>query len=120
MFYDWCFEVTRNNLPDFILKSDKKFHIWVGENEVDGNCLLINRFSHRISSIQMDSFKFMMNFLEDMKPYEFPHLTTLDFEFTSLENKSLLLLAPQLQNLRLVYMQNYDGFDLTSVDEASR
>ena len=126
-YQTWCFQANKGDIPDFVLKTKKHFCVYadgfkfpaVGasgyNNATDKAANLFNRFAHRISSIKVGGLPKLMNSLEYMRPAEFPHLTSLDLEDVEFDNDSLLFLAPQLEHLSLVHVN--DEFDVSSVDE---
>jgi hypothetical protein len=130
MYQNWCFDATKGTPPDFVLKTNRNCCVYALDDELpndtnddeDTAANLINRFAHRISSIKVNSLSKLMNSLKCMKPAEFPHFTTLDLESVRLDDDSLLLLAPQLEHLSLVYMYNDKSheFDISTVDEKSK
>ena len=121
MFQNWCFDASRGTPPDFVLETDKNFSVYVlkDDNAVDTAANLINRFAHRISKVKINSVGFIMNYWSYLKPAEYPHLTTLNLDKVHLDNDSLLMLAPQLQFLRMSKMKNLK-FDISTVDEDSK
>ena len=113
--------------PDFVLKSRKKICVYAlkdddhsdddDEYATNAAAITLNRFAHKISSIKVNSLYLMTN-VKCMKPAEFPHLTSLDLEAVDFDNDSLLMLAPQLESLRLVKI--WKRFDISSIDEESK
>ena len=129
IYKDWCFEAIKGTQPNFILKSDKKFVVSVlsDSSVVDPTTNLVDSYLDRILSIRIDLDGILMNSL-NRKPSRFKHLTSLDLESVEFWNESLLMLAPQIENLRLAYIQSkepfidfeeYSEFDISSVDENS-
>ena len=129
IFQTWCFQANKGDIPDFVLKKKKNFCVYASsfkfpkdsagyDNATDRAAIVFNRFAHRISNIKVDGLPKLMNFLQCIRPAEFPHLTSLDLIEVEFDNDSLLLLAPQLEHLCLAFMHN-DEFDISSVDEKS-
>ena len=127
LFHVWSFDIYRANVPDFVLKSDKKYCVKI---RIDPTADLtssdignfINRHSQKMSSLDINAVNepqhysdILMSSLTNMKPAEFPYLTSLDLNDLQFDNNSLLLLAPQLEHLRLSHCT--PGFDLSSVSE---
>ena len=50
MFKDWCFEANKGTQPDFILNSEKNFHVSDLRNSpnVDPTSNLMSRYTNRI------------------------------------------------------------------------
>ena len=126
MYENWCFDATKGTPPDFVLKTNRNccvyalnFELPIDTNDAEDTAAnLINRYAHRISSIKVKRLPKLMNSMKCMKPTEYPHLTSLDLKQVEFDNDSLLLLAPQLEHLSLVYMDN--EFDISTVDEQSK
>ena len=120
MFQSWCFEGSRGTQPDFILNANKSFHlIELKESpKADPISNLMNRFPHRISSIQIDKEGVLLNILNS-NPVRFSHLTSLDLENVLFRSSSLLIVAPQLEQLKLARMKN-PFLDISTVDENSK
>jgi hypothetical protein len=119
MFKNWCFEADKGIQPDFVLTARKSFHLMELKDspKVDPTSNLINRFPHRISSIQIDKEGVLLNNLNN-NPVRFSHLTSLDLAYVSFSASSLLMVAPQLEQLKLNSTRN--SFDISTVDEESR
>ena len=120
MFHGYCFEASRGTQPDFILNATKNFHVMELKNrlKVDPTSNLINRFPHRISSLEIKKEGVLLNNL-NINPVRFSHLTSLDHQFVSFSSSSLLIVAPQLEQLKLTHMKN-SLFDISTVDEDSK
>ena len=113
--------------PDFVLESRKKICVYAlkdddhsdddDEYATNAAAISLNRFAHKISSIKVNSVYLMTN-VKCMKPAEFPHLTSLDLEAVDFDDDSLIMLAPQLESLRLVKI--WKRFDISSIDEESK
>ena len=112
MFHAWGFAAIRGIQPDFVVKADKNFCVSVLEDDykVDPTNDLVNRYPHRILSIEIDVKGVLLNYLE-LYPAKFTNLTSLELSSVLFSNDSLLELAPQLENLRLANMKNV--FDLS-------
>ena len=119
MFNAWGFDTIRGQQPDFVLKTEKKLCVSYLRKNYDLNPTkdFVKRYPHRISSIKIDLKGVLLNHL-NWYPANFINLISLDLEHVSFDNDSLLVLAPQLENLSLIDMQN--GFDVSSVDEESK
>ena len=120
MFKNWCFEADKGIQPDFVLTAHKSFHLMELKDspKVDPTSNLINKFPHRISSIQINMEGVLMNNLNS-NPVRFSHLTSLDVAYVSFSASSLLLVAPQLEQLKLARMKN-PLLDISTVDENSK
>ena len=124
----WSFNASKGTPPNFALLDGKKFCLKVivrddhGCNH-DGN--FINRYAHRISKLTIVFNIFMMNidanclmvYLKNMKPAEFPYLTSLTLFKVEFDNDSLLQLSPQLETLKLFMVDT--KFDLSTVSVES-
>ena len=130
MYPTWSFQANKGDIPDFVLKKKNNFSVYASclkfpkdaasyDNATDKAAIVFNRFAHRISNIKVDGLPKLMNSLQCMRAAEYPHLTSLDLIEVEFDNDSLLLLAPQLEHLRLAFMDN-DEFDISSVDEKSK
>ena len=119
IFKDWCFEASRRISQDFIWDTNKKIriHALKTKRPIDFTKPLLNGFSNRISSMRIDFKGVLLNNLE-RKPAGFSNLTSLDLESVKFSNDSLLMLAPQLEKLRLAYMKKQE-FDLSSINSES-
>ena len=119
MFHGYCYEASRGTQPDFILNANKNFHLMELRDspKVDPTSNLINRFPHRISSIQIDKEGFLLNIL-NKNAERFSHLTSLDLANVSFRSTSLLIVAPQLEQLKLDNLKT-TLFDISTVDEDS-
>merc|ERR1719154_1027323 len=107
MFHNWCFDANWGTQPEYVLKDQKNFHIKeLKKSSENDPTSYLNRLAHRISSIQISKKGLLLQHLED-DPYKFSHLTSLDLEHVSFNNKQyfalkvLGFLSPQLENLRL-------------------
>jgi hypothetical protein len=120
MFKDWCFEANKGTQTDFILNREKNFHVSDLRNSsnVDSTSNLMSRYTHRISGIKIDLKGELLRYLKKY-PSDFKQLTSLDLHNVDFKNNSLLILAPQLEYLRLSNMKNPE-FDISSVDENSK
>jgi hypothetical protein len=123
MFKNWCFEADKGTQPDFVLKADKNLCVSVLEDRsaVDPVTNLMNGYSHRITSIKMDVERGNLLKYLDKEPSKFSNLTSLDLESVFIEDDALLVLAPNLENLRLADNSMGDiEYDISSVDEDSK
>ena len=118
MFKSWGFAVIRGPQPDFVLKDDKKFCVSVLKNHYDDPMLiLVDKYLHRFSSIKLDLPGVLLSRLKWCSA-NFTNLTSLDLASVHFDNASLLVLAPQLENLRLNNIENV--FDVSTVNEESK
>ena len=119
MFKNWCFEADKGIQPDYVLTAHKSFHLMEMRDspQVDPTSNLMNRFPHRISSMQIDKEGVLINNLNS-NPVRFSHLTSLDLQFVSFSSSSLLIVAPQLKELKLNSIGN--SFDISTVDVDSK
>ena len=90
MFNFWTFDACRGTPPDFVLATDKTFRVYFEEENkrrdtsfsIKTISNLVNRFGYRISSLRLETYNVsLMEQLDAMNPSEFPHLTSLIFEF---------------------------------------
>ena len=120
MFQVWCFDSNLGYQPDFVLQTNKNFHICeMSKNEgKDPLSILINKSAKRITSVKAQCNTLFM-FSLNRNPAKFPNVTSLDLQGVYFDNSSLLVLAPQLVNLRLSEIKALEKFDISSVDEDS-
>lgn len=121
IFHGWCFQVDKGIQPDFVLKDDgKNFQV----NDLrfnyygDTTYHLLKTYTKRISSIKIEKEGVLLNHLS-RNPSHFLILTSLDLQSVEFDKDSLLILAPQLETLRLAYLRNSE-IDISSVDEDSQ
>lgn len=107
MFDEICYTPTKGYPPDFILGTENDIRICIRPDDIPPIKSLSNmimRFAHRISSLEIDETysgsDSLMEYLPEMRPLEFKHLTSLHLDNQTLDN-SLMLLAPQLKTLSL-------------------
>ena len=108
IFQNWCFEPTKGTQPDFVLKGDKNYCVLIRDHfVVDPTTHLKNGYLKRITSIKINTTP-RGNFYSYLNcyPHEFSNLTSLDLDNVGLTNESLLVLAPNLENLRLANTNN--------------
>ena len=120
MFHNWRFEANRGIQPEFILKDDKNFHLSAlnRNKEICPTTNLMN-YKHRILSIIIDFEGLLLcNIRKD--PSGFSNLTSLELESVIFDQNSLLILAPNLEYLRLSGITSCEVFDFSSVDEESK
>jgi hypothetical protein len=118
MFEDWGFADNRGTQPDFILEKEKNIRIrHLKRRSENGPSQNLTKYANRITSLQTDLEGALLSYLK-VCPAKFSKLTSLELENVEFDNDSLLMLAPQLQNLGLSNIkQEHEYFDLESVDE---
>lgn len=79
MFKDWRFEANKGTQPDFILNSEKNFHVSDLRNSsnVDPTSNLMSRYTNRISGVKIDLKGELLRYLKKY-PSDFKQLTSLD------------------------------------------
>ena len=123
MFKNWCFEADKGTQPDFVLQANMNFCVSVLEDRssVDIVTNLMNGYSHRITSIKVDVDRGVLLYYLDNEPSKFSNLTSLDLESVFIGDDALLVLAPNLENLRLAqHCMDDMEYDISSVDEDSK
>ena len=119
IFKDWCFQASRTIPFDLMADTSKKFRVKAIKDE-DNTSDLIKRFVSRFSGLRINFRGVLLNNLE-RKPAAFLNVTSLDLENVTFSVEALLVLAPQLENLRMVNTYNYkQSFDISSVDKDSK
>jgi hypothetical protein len=120
IFHGWCFQVDKGIQPDFVLKDDgKNFQVKdLRFNFASPIYHLLKTCTKRISGIKIEKEGVLLNHLS-RNPAHFLILTSLDLETVRFDKDSLLILAPQLENLRLDSLMNSE-IDISSVDEDSQ
>ena len=121
IFHSWCFQVDKGIQPDFVLKDDgKNFQVidLRSNYAADPTNHLLKTCTKRISGIKIEKEGVLLNHLS-RNPADFLILTSLDLGAVRFDKDSLLILAPQLENLRLNSLM-YSDIDISSVDEDSQ
>ena len=116
IFKDWCFQASRTIPFDLMADTSKKFRVKAIKDE-DNTSDLIKRFVSRFSGLRINFRGVLLNNLE-RKPAAFLNVTSLDLENVTFSVEALLVLAPQLENLRLVNIKK--ELDISSVDKDSK
>ena len=112
MFNGWCLDVNWGTPPEFVNNNKKKCHVKeLKYGSEAGRTSYLDRFAHIISGIKINKNGKLKHNLE-LVPSMFSHLTSIDLENISFKNEVLLVLAPQLENLRLSKMLN-SVFDIS-------
>ena len=115
MFDEWCVDASsKQPLPDFILKSDKKIYVRVKKTPLDRKeCIndFLMTYSQRISVVSLGELchgeyedEIILSFkkpLEFIRPVEFPNLISLELMCGSFDSQTFAKLAPQLEYLTL-------------------
>ena len=119
MFKAWYFQASRSISSEITSDTTKNFRVHAIKTKppIDHTSQLIKASAHRISSMTINFKGVLLNNLE-RKPAQFSILTSLDLDSVTFSTETLLLLAPQLLNLRLAHMKNH--FDISSVDNESK
>ena len=116
MFNTWCFDPHLGDDPDLHLHTDKKLCVKELRKRSNGALIstLTNKYAHRISSIRIDfEGAFFNSFIRTLQydPLrDFEHVTSLDLEAVPFHNDFLLMLAPNLEYLRLLNIKR--GHDI--------